>query len=202
MGQGKEGRRPIARRPSPVTKRAVFLDRDGVVIRQWEGKYLDDPGNVELLPGAAEAIRRLREAGFLVVVVTNQAGIGHGHLTEETLGEIHARLQELLSREGTKLDGIYHCPHTPEDDCPCRKPAPGMLYRAAEELGIDLSRSYMVGDMTTDIEAGKRAGCFAILVRTGFGGSDGRSDSEPDAVCDDLPSAADFILQREVFGDR
>jgi len=178
------------------------LDRDGVVIQQWEGKYLDDPEGVELLPGAAEAIRRLREAGFLVVMVTNQAGIGHGHLAEDTLGEIHARLQELLSRKGTKLDGIYYCPHTPEDVCPCRKPAPGMLLRAAEELGIDLSRSYMVGDMTTDIEAGKRAGCFSILVRTGFGGSDGRSDSEPDAVCDDLPSAVDFILKREALGDR
>ncbi len=177
-------------------RKAVFLDRDGVVIRQVEG-YLDDPGRVELLPGAAAAIKRLRDAGFAVVVVTNQAGIGYGHITEETLAAIHARLAEALSREGTKFDGIYYCPHTPRDNCPCRKPAPGMLVRAAEELGLDLSRSYMVGDMTTDIEAGKRAGCFTVLVRTGFGGSDGRSDAEPDAVCEDLATAAEFILERE-----
>ncbi|MGY4707723.1 D-glycero-beta-D-manno-heptose 1,7-bisphosphate 7-phosphatase [Candidatus Bipolaricaulota sp. J31] len=177
-------------------RKAVFLDRDGVVIRQVEG-YLDDPEEVELLPGAARAIKRLREAGFAVVVVTNQAGIGHGRLTEGTLAEIHRRLAEELSREGAALDGIYHCPHTPEDRCPCRKPAPGMLLRAAEELGLDLTRSYMVGDMTTDIEAGKRAGCFTVLVRTGFGGSDGRSDCEPDAVCDDLPAACELILRRE-----
>ncbi len=167
-----------------------------MVIKQVEG-YLDDPEEVELLPGVAAAIRSLREAGFAVVVVTNQAGIGHGRLTEGTLAEIHRRLVEELSREGAALDAIYHCPHTPEDRCPCRKPAPGMLLRAAEELGLDLSRSYMVGDMTTDIEAGRRAGCFTVLVRTGFGGADGRADSPPDAVCDDLPAAAELILRRE-----
>ncbi len=177
-------------------RKAVFLDRDGVIIEQVEG-YLDDPEGVKLLPGAAAAIRRLREAGFAVVVVTNQAGVGYGYLTEETLNAIHARLVEALSREGAVLDGIYWCPHTPEENCPCRKPAPGMLLRAAKELGIDLSRSYMVGDMTTDIEAGKRAGCFTVLLRTGFGGADGRSDTVPDAICDDLPAAADFILSRE-----
>lgn len=196
MGQGREGKRSVTRHPSGVTKKAVFLDRDGVIIRQWNG-YLNDPARVELLPGAAEAIRKLREAGFAVVVVTNQAGVGYGHLTEETLGAIHLRLQEELSREGASLDGIYYCPHRPEEGCACRKPAPGMLLRAAEELGLDLSRSYLVGDMTTDIEAGKRAGCFTVLVRTGFGGSDGRSDSAPDAVCADLASAADLILKRE-----
>jgi|Deesub1362B_J571_1020462.scaffolds.fasta_scaffold00490_16 D-glycero-D-manno-heptose 1,7-bisphosphate phosphatase len=190
----------VSEHPSPITMgKAVFLDRDGVVTEQVEG-YLDDPESVELLPGAAAAIRRLREAGFKVVMVTNQAGVGYGHFTEETLAKIHIRLVEKLSQEGTELDGIYYCPHTPDDNCPCRKPSPGMLLRAAEELGIDLSRSYMVGDMTTDIEAGKRAGCFTVLVRTGFGGSDARSDSEPDAVCEDLASAADFILERESGG--
>ncbi len=198
MGQS---RKSITHHSSRVTKKAVFLDRDGVIIRQWDG-YLNDPARVELLPGAAEAIRKLREAGFAVVVVTNQAGVGYGHLTEETLGAIHLRLQEELSREGASLDGIYYCPHTPEEGCPCRKPAPGMLLRAAEELGLDLSRSYLVGDMTTDIEAGKRAGCFTVLVRTGFGGSDGRSDAEPDAVCEDLPAACELILRKEnVIGD-
>lgn len=193
---------PAKPRSGPAARKAVFLDRDGVLIRQREGEYLSDPGRVELLPGAAAAVRRLREAGFATVVVTNQAGVGYGYLTEEVLGEIHARLARELAREGAALDAIYHCPHTPEDNCPCRKPAPGMLVRAARELGIDLSRSYMVGDMTTDIEAGKRAGCFTVLVRTGFGGSDGRSDAVPDAVCDDLRAAADLILRREARGDR
>lgn len=187
---------PATRHPFHAKKRAVFLDRDGVIIRQLEG-YLSDPSRLELLPGAAEAIRRLREAGFAVVVVTNQAGVGYGYLTAETLAAIHVRLREALSQEGAALDGIYYCPHTPEDNCSCRKPSPGMLLRAAEEMGLDLSRSYLVGDMTTDIAAGKRAGCFTILVRTGFGGADGRADSAPDAVCADLAAAADLILERE-----
>ena len=196
MGQGRESKESVTRHSSHATKKAVFLDRDGVIIRQWDG-YLDDPARVELLPGAAEAIRKLREEGFAVIVVTNQAGVGYGHLTEETLEAIHTRLKEELSRKGASLDAIYYCPHTPEEGCSCRKPAPGMLLRAAEELGLDLSRSYLVGDMTTDIEAGKRVGCFTVLVRTGFGGSDGRSDSAPDAVCPDLASAAELILERE-----
>lgn len=177
-------------------RRAVFLDRDGVVVEQVDG-YLTRPDELRLLPGVARAIKRLREAGFVVVMVTNQAGIGYGRLSEEALSEVHRRLEAELALEEAGVDAIYYCPHTPEEGCPCRKPAPGMLERAAEDLGIDLSHSYMVGDMTTDIEAGKRAGCFAILVRTGFGGADGRSGEVPDAVCDDLPQAVDYILRRE-----
>lgn len=177
-------------------RQAVFLDRDGVLIRQVEG-YLTRAEDMELLPGAAEAVAKLRAAGFLAVVVTNQAGVAKGHLSEAELEGLHEELLRRLRALGTELDGIYACPHAPEDACPCRKPAPGLLLRAAEELGIDLARSYMVGDATTDVEAAHRAGCFAILVKTGFGGGDSRSDDKPDAVLPDLAAAADFILKRE-----
>ncbi|HAF70893.1 MAG: D,D-heptose 1,7-bisphosphate phosphatase [Acetothermia bacterium 64_32] len=177
-------------------RRAVFLDRDGVLIRQVDG-YLTRLEDMELLPGAAEAVSRLRGAGFLAVVVTNQAGVARGYLSRERLAELHRELLNRLRAFGTTLDGIYFCPHGPEEGCSCRKPAPGLLLQAARELEIDLVRSYMVGDATTDVEAAHRAGCFAILVRTGFAGTDGRSEEAPDAVVADLAAAADLILERE-----
>lgn len=177
-------------------RRAVFLDRDGVLVRQVEG-YLTEVEKLELIPGAAEAVAKLRAAGFLAVLVTNQAGVAKGYLSEEELGDIHAELLRRLRERGAELDGIYHCPHAPEDGCSCRKPAPGLILRAARELGIDLARSYLVGDASTDVEAAHRAGCFAILVKTGFAGTDGRSQEVPDAVVPDLAAAADFILERE-----
>lgn len=176
--------------------RAVFLDRDGVLIRQVEG-YLTRAEEMELLPGAAEAVARLRAAGFKAIVVTNQAGVAKGHLSEAELEGLHQELRRRLRALGTDLDAIYHCPHAPEETCSCRKPAPGLLFKAARELALDLARSYMVGDATTDVEAAHRAGCFAILVKTGFGGEDSRSKEVPDAVVPDLACAADFILKRE-----
>ena len=176
--------------------RAVFLDRDGVLIRQVEG-YLTRAEDMELLPGAAEAVAKLRKAGFKAVVVTNQAGVAKGLLSEAELEGLHQELRRRLQALGTDLDAIYCCPHAPEENCPCRKPAPGLLLKAARELAIDLAHSYMVGDATTDVEAAHRAGCFAILVKTGFGGEDGRSEEVPDAVLPDLACAADFILERE-----
>jgi len=177
-------------------RRAVFLDRDGVLIRQVEG-YLTRVEEMELLPGAAEAVARLRAAGFKAIVVTNQAGVAKGHLSEEELKGLHSELLRRLRKRGANLDAIYYCPHAPEENCPCRKPAPGLLFKAARELAIDLARSYLVGDATTDVEAARRAGCFAILVKTGFGGEDSRSKEAPDAVLPDLACAADFILNRE-----
>jgi len=179
---------------------AVFLDRDGVISEQTA--FVNRPEELVLIDGAAEAIARLNRAGLPIVVITNQGGIAMGHLTEETLGRIHERLERLLADADAHVDAIYHCPHMPNatvtkylKDCPCRKPRIGMFERASEKLGIDPRRSYMVGDATTDILAGQRAGCFTILVETGFAGKDGKAIAVPDLVVPDLQAAADYILR-------
>ncbi len=148
-------------------RRAFFLDRDGV-INVHRDDYVKSVEEFVLLPDAPRAIRLLNENGWLVVVVTNQSAVGKGIITEDRLREIHAHMLSLLEKEGARVDAIYYCPHRPDDGCPCRKPEPGMLLRAARDLGIDLSRSVMVGDMDTDIEAGKRAGTWK-QIRVGDG---------------------------------
>src|SRR5262249_7923106 len=149
-------------------------DRDGTIIEQVH--YLSDPDRVRLLPGAADALQRLRSAGFACVLVTNQSAIGRGMLTEEQLHRIHDELNRQLAAENATLDAIYVCPEAPAGDDRCivehgdRKPGPGMLIRAAEELDLDLGASWMVGDMISDILAGINARCRgSILVRTGKG---------------------------------
>jgi D-glycero-D-manno-heptose 1,7-bisphosphate phosphatase len=156
------------------TRAAVFLDRDGVVIE--EVNYLSSPSQVRLLPGAAEAIAALNRLGVPAIVVTNQAGVAHGYFPESLIADVHARLDELLARQGARVDRYEYCPHHPAGtiaeyriQCACRKPAPGMLLRAAGEYGVDLGRSWLVGDKLSDLEAGLRAGCRVVLVRTGYG---------------------------------
>jgi D-glycero-D-manno-heptose 1,7-bisphosphate phosphatase len=153
---------------------ALLLDRDGVL--NEEVRYLHRPEDVVLIPGAAEAVAQVNRLGFPVVVVTNQAGIGRGLYAEADYRAVEARLAELLAARGAHLDASYFCPHHPEHGlgafrvaCECRKPRPGMLLRAARELGLDLSRSVLVGDKRSDLEAGRAAGCRTILVRTGYG---------------------------------
>jgi len=150
-------------------RRAAFLDRDGTII--FDASYLTDPKGVRLLEGAAEGIRAFKSAGLLAVVVTNQSIIARGMADVATLEAIHARMQEMLRREGAELDAIYYCPHHPDGvvetlavRCDCRKPAPGMLLRASRELNIDLARSVMIGDAGTDVLAGKNAGCTTIRI--------------------------------------
>ena len=178
-------------------KRAVFLDRDGVVIR--EVSYLRRPGQVRLISGSASGIARLRRAGFKVVLATNQSGVGRGYLTLRTLGRIHRLLQRRLAREGARLDGLYFCPHLPAaaggKPCSCRKPGLGMLLRASRRLHLDLARSYFVGDSTTDMLTARRAGCTAVLVRTGKGGRDGIYRVRPHRACRNLAAAAAWILK-------
>lgn len=153
---------------------AVFIDRDGTI--NEEVGYLDRPEKLRLIPGAAEAIRLINLSGMKAVVVTNQSGVARGLFDEVLVGEVHARLRELLRMEGGTLDGIYFCPHHPTEgrgqyllSCDCRKPAPGLLLKAAAELNLDPASSYMVGDTINDIEAGERAGARGVLVRTGYG---------------------------------
>ncbi len=185
-----------ARAPRP----AVFLDRDGVLTR--EDEWVLAAAQVELLPGAARAVARLNAAGLPVIVVTNQSALARGWLDERGLRAIHARLGELLAAEGARLDAIYHCPHHPSEGegalrtaCACRKPAPGMLLRAAREHGLDLARSWMIGDALRDLEAAWTAGARAALVLTGKGaGEVERAVRRPDLVAADAAAAVDAIL--------
>ena len=151
--------------------RAVFLDRDGVVIE--DAHYLRRAAQLRLIPGAARAIARLRGAGFKVVIVSNQSGVARGYLTLTALRGIHRLLRKRLLAGGARLDALYFCPHRPSRACACRKPALGMLKAAQKRFRLDLKRSYFVGDTTTDILTARRAGCTAVLVRTGKGGRDG-----------------------------
>lgn len=174
---------------------AVFLDRDGTIV--FDPGYLDHPSKVQLLPRAGEAIRLLNLSGLKVVVVTNQSGLARGYFTEETLSAIHRRMLDLLEREGARLDGIYYCPHHIDGvigkwkvQCGCRKPQPGLLFRAAEEMRLDLARSYVVGDKPSDIGAGRAAGCKTVLISS----TEGTCEPRPDRVASDLYEAVSWIL--------
>jgi D-glycero-D-manno-heptose 1,7-bisphosphate phosphatase len=173
----------------------VFLDRDGTINRDVH--HLSDPEQLELLPGAAEGLRQLCEAGCRLIVVSNQSPIGRGWFDEARLLEINARLAEVLAAEGVAIAGWYWCPHTPEEGCSCRKPAPGMFFRACEELGVILDGSWIVGDRLSDMLAGRQAGARTILVATGYG--QGESELPERTACVDhfvpsLREAAEVIL--------
>ncbi|PWB76400.1 hypothetical protein C3F09_00065 [candidate division GN15 bacterium] len=192
---------------SPVNvERALFVDRDGTIA--VERHYVSNPDEIELIPGAAQALRRARDAGFKIVVVSNQSGVARGHFGIDAVERTNARLRSLLRNEGVEPDLMLYCPHHPHGSisgysfaCACRKPAPGMAEQAAIELGIDLRRSYVIGDKIDDVTMASVMGGSAILVRTGYG-----SDSEARlsglvqprglAVCDNLAGAVDEILKR------
>jgi D-glycero-D-manno-heptose 1,7-bisphosphate phosphatase len=142
----------------------VFFDRDGTLIH--DRNYLSAPHQVQLLPGAKELLWWLQQRRVPTVVISNQSGIGRGLITETQARAVHARFSELLAGAGAPLRACFYCPHAPEDGCTCRKPQPGLLYRAAEDLGIDLPNSFMVGDKLSDCEAGLQAGCKSILLST------------------------------------
>ena len=181
---------------------AVFLDRDGTINREVE--YLARPEQLELLPGAAAGMWRLRQAGYSLVIVTNQAGVARGYYGEEDVRAVHGRLREMLRVEGVELDAISYCPHHPEGQgayrraCPNRKPGTGMYERAARELDLDLTRCVVVGDKVTDLLPGIQLGCRTVLVRTGYGQAlldAGKVEGIPvDHIADDLLAAAKWIL--------
>ena len=153
-----------AKAPLRVSFAAAFLDRDGTInVKAREGEYITTPTHLQLLPGAAEAIRRLNLEGIPVIVVTNQRGIALGRMTEQDLQRVHRRLDQLLARSGARVDAYYHCPHD-RGECDCRKPGTAMLEQAAAEHGVDLARSVMVGDAESDVEAGRRVGARTVLV--------------------------------------
>jgi len=173
-------------------KRFVLLDRDGTIIK--ERHYLSDPQQVELLAGAAEGLRQMQEMGLGAIAVTNQSGIGRGFFDEKRLWEIHQRMLELLTAESVFLEDIYFCPHTPADNCSCRKPLSGLVEQAAEKYGFNPQDSFVIGDKPCDIELGQRVGAITFLVRTGYGAEVAANQTvAPDYVVDDLLEAARII---------
>jgi D-glycero-D-manno-heptose 1,7-bisphosphate phosphatase len=185
---------------------AVFIDRDGTLSE--EVGYVNHPSRLRLLPRSAEAIRRLNESGVAAVVTTNQAGLARGYFSPDVLGQVNAELVAQLARDGARLDGIYVCPHHPTEgeppyraDCDCRKPRPGLVLRAAAELGLDLAASTVVGDKPSDLEVARRVGAGAVLVLTGYGRGEleyrrGEFVTEPDFIAEDLLDAVDWVLAR------
>lgn len=181
---------------------AVFLDRDGTI--NQEVGYIRELEKLVLIPGSGEAVARLNAMGIPVVVVTNQSGPARGFYPEAHVFALHDRLRFVLAEAGATVDAVYHCPHLPEgvvpeytQVCTCRKPAPGMLQRAALERGIDLQRSYMVGDKGVDVGAGRAAGCKTVLLRTGYGAEELAQlppELSPDHVAEDLAAAVAWIL--------
>jgi D-glycero-D-manno-heptose 1,7-bisphosphate phosphatase len=175
----------------PRCRPAVFLDRDGTL--NVEVDFLHRPEDAALVPGAAGAVARLNALGVPAIVVTNQGGIGRGMYGWDDYRAVMGRIAEMLAEGGARLDGDYACPFFP--DHPDRKPNPGMLLRAAEEHGIDLGRSWMVGDKDCDLEAGRRAGCRTALVRTGHGAG-ARADLA-DLVAEDVGAAVEMIIRSD-----
>lgn len=183
-----------------MSNRAILLDRDGVInrnrpdnVKTWE--------EFEFEAGSLSALARLRATTFRLIVISNQSGIGRGHMTTETVEAIHARMSDEIALAGGRLDRIYYCPHKPDDGCLCRKPSPGMLLRGRDEFGLDLGKSYLVGDWVDDITAARKAGVTPVLVRTGRG-AQAMAEMERQGiplpvVVENLASAIEWILDRD-----
>jgi D,D-heptose 1,7-bisphosphate phosphatase len=182
-----------------MTRRAIFLDKDGTLVD--DVPYNVDPDRIRLAAGASEGLPRLREAGFRLIVISNQSGFARGLFAEEALGPVRDRVRDLLANIGVELDGFYYCPHHPEGTvppyavaCGCRKPEPGLLLSAARERGVALRESWFIGDILDDVEAGRRAGCRTVLIDNGNETEWRRSRlRRPDVVARDLAEAARLI---------
>lgn len=184
---------------SDATKAGVFLDRDGTISE--EVGYLNHISRFRMLPGAPAAIRRLNDHQVPVFVVTNQSGVARGYFPELLVRSVHDLMGQHLAADGARLDGVYYCPHVASDECECRKPASGMLERAASEHSIDLKHSFVVGDRYGDVELAHRVGAHSILVRTGYGAGEEQWHAQdwalqPDFIADDLGAAVDWILEQ------
>lgn len=179
--------------------RAVFFDRDGTI--NEEVGYLSRLGDLKLYPNTPEAIRKLKDKGFLAIVVTNQSGVARGFFDESFVKEVFDKINEMLAKKGTRLDAMYYCPHHPNygnqqyrKTCLCRKPEPGLLIQAAEDLDIDLKRSYVVGDMLRDMDIANKVGAKGVLVKTGYGKFITATD-KPAYIAEDILDAANWIIQ-------
>jgi D-glycero-D-manno-heptose 1,7-bisphosphate phosphatase len=190
---------------SRMLRPAVFLDRDGTI--NEDVGYLSALSHLTLYPWATDAIRLLNRAGYLVVIVTNQGGIGRGVIAADFVPALHREIDRRIVAAGARVDGWYYCPHHPEAlieelraECECRKPAPGMARRAARDLGVDLARSWMIGDKWGDIQFGQAVGARSILVRTGWGRLEEEvrpAGQSVDAICDTLADAVSYLLHAD-----
>jgi D-glycero-D-manno-heptose 1,7-bisphosphate phosphatase len=188
-------------------RRAVFIDRDGTISE--EVGYVNHPSRYRVFPYAAEAVKTLNDAGWLAILVTNQAGVARGYFAEEMIEQVHNMLRQELARGSARLDAIYYCPHHPSVgappyrlDCDCRKPKPGLIERAARELDIDIANSWMIGDRYGDVELARNAGLHAGFVLSGYGRGEWEYQRaiwqhEPDLVADDLLAAVREIIERD-----
>ena len=175
---------------APPYARAALLDRDGTVIA--DRGYLADPRGVEILPGAAEGLARMRSFGLGLAILTNQSGIGRGYFDEAQLRAVHRRMEQLLEAQGVRLDGIYYCPCHPDRRCDCRKPEPGLVHAARKELGFEPSRSFVIGDRGSDIGMGRAVSARTFLVHSGPAAAEGSGEA-PDYVVSNLLDAATRI---------
>lgn len=176
--------------------KAVFIDRDGTI--NIDGPYLDNPDRFEMYQGVGEGVKKLKDDGFKIIVITNQSGIARGYFTEEVLSKIHERMEIEFDVFNVKLDGIYYCPHHTDDKCNCRKPKTGLFENAIEEHDIDVSQSYMIGDKILDVCAGKKIGVKTVLipeahVRDEILSTKNEWECHPDYVADDFMDAAEWI---------
>jgi len=187
-----------------VKRRAVFMDRDGTISE--EVGYINHPSRYRVFPYAAEAVRLLNNAGWLAILVTNQAGVARGYFTEDLIEAVHDVLKLELEHDGARLDAIYYCAHHPtvgelpyRFDCDCRKPKPGLIIRAAADFDIDLAQSWMIGDRHSDIELARNAGVHAAFVLSGYGRGEWEYQRatwkhEPDLIAEDLLEAVKEIV--------
>jgi len=175
-----------------VPRPFILLDRDGTL--NVEKHYLSDPDQLELYPGTGAALKRLRELGYGLAVLTNQSGVGRGYFGLDAVERVHRRLGELLAAEGASVDGFFICPHAPDEACDCRKPLPGLAKQAMETFGFDPAQAVMIGDKAADIGLGQAVGAATILVRTGWGAdAEKAQDCTPDVIVDDLAGAVRWI---------
>jgi D-glycero-D-manno-heptose 1,7-bisphosphate phosphatase len=179
--------------PSPASRPAVFVDRDGTINEQVE--YLHEPEKFKLLPGVLEGLKKLQEGGYRIVIVTNQQGIGLGYFSKEDFFRVSRELLKAAGKAGVRVDKIYYCPHSLSEECPCKKPFTGMIERAVRELNIDLPASFVVGDMSIDVKLARNAGCGSVLVKSGYGGEDALHDEKPDYVAKDFADAGAWIVK-------
>lgn len=187
-------------------KKAIFLDRDGTLNR--DVGYVTHLDDYELLPRAGDAVKKINDAGFLAILVTNQAGVARGYFAESMIKKVHEKLQKELELKDANLDAIYYCPHVPlgsenlfSKDCEMRKPKPGMILKASNEYNIDLTQSFMIGDKFSDLESGWSAGCRSALVLTGYGRGEFETNNkkwlrEPDYVAEDVYHAIELIFSQ------
>jgi len=180
-----------------MSKRAVFLDRDGVICKD-KNDYVKSWDEFVWIPKARDALRRLNDNRHIAIVITNQSAVGRGLTSQQAVEDIHLRMMKSISQAGGRIERAYYCPHRSEDECSCRKPKPGLLLKAARDFAIDLKSSYLVGDKLSDIEAGYRVGCTTIMVNPDKTKHLPKDKRYPDYIVSDLSEGVELILRLDL----